>query len=208
VTDRRFLLPALLLALALSLFVLLGVVGGAQFPLDVDAIRHGGRWRLAHPQVEGVVILYTHLGSAPALLSMTAVGAAYLWWRRARRRAVALLLAVVGARIGIEVLKLVIDRARPGLDAHPVVVHSSSFPSGHAGNSMATFLSLALFVAPERWRPQAVAFAVTASLAMGSTRPLLGVHWPSDVLAGWIYGATFAMVALWWLRREGDRSAA
>lgn len=207
-TDRRLPHPALLLTLAISCFVLLGLIGGATFPLDVDAIRDASRWRLAHPQAEGVVISYTYLGGAPSLLTLTGLGTAWLWWRRERRRAAALLSAALGARIGIEVLKLMVDRARPGLDAHPVVTHSSSFPSGHAGNSMATFLALALFVAPDRWRRTAVAVAVTASLAMGGTRPLLGVHWPSDVLAGWIYGATFALMAWWWLRQETGRTAA
>jgi undecaprenyl-diphosphatase len=115
---------------------------------------------------------------------------------------------VLIGRIGIEVIKLVVDRARPSLEEHPVVVHSQSFPSGHAGNSMITFLALALFVAPERWRVPAVTVAVMAAIAMGATRPLLGVHWPSDVLAGWIYGAAVALVAWWWLRRRNARNGA
>ena len=208
VIARNRFLPALLLALATLAFLFLEWIGGATFPLDVAAIRASGQLRAAHPQVAGAIIFYTHLGSAYALLTVTAASALWLWWHKQRARAAALLTAVLGGRIGIEVIKLLVDRARPSLEAHPVVVHSQSFPSAHAGNSMLTFLALALFVAPERWRRLAVAVAVTASLAMGATRPLLGVHWPSDVLAGWIYGATAALLAWWWLSRRGDRSAA
>ncbi|UUR08037.1 phosphatase PAP2 family protein [Sphingomonas glaciei] len=206
--PRIRILPALLLAAATALFLLLEWIGGATYPLDLAAIRAAGPWREAHPQAAGILILYTHLGSAYALLTMTAAGASWLWWQGQRARAAALLVAVLGARIGVEIIKAVVDRARPSLEVHPVVVHSQSFPSGHAANSMATFLALALFVAPERWRRPAVATAVTASLAMGATRPLLGVHWPSDVLAGWILGAAAALLGWWWLSRRGERSAA
>lgn len=207
IARHRF-LPFVLLAVAIGVFLFLEWIGGSTYPLDVAAIREGALWRALHPQAEGLIILYTHLGSAPALLSMLALGAAWLWWRRERARAAALLAAVLGTRAGVEILKLVVDRARPSLDPHPVVVHSQSFPSGHASNSMATFLALALFMAPERWRRPAVAAAVTASLAMGTTRPVLGVHWPSDVLAGWIFGTTVTLLAWWWLNRRGERSAA
>jgi undecaprenyl-diphosphatase len=208
VIARHRFLPFMLLAVAIGVFLVLEWIGGSTYPLDVAAIREGALWRALHPQVEGLIILYTHLGSAPALLSMAALGAGWLWWRRERARAAALLGAVLGTRMGVEILKLVVDRARPSLDPHPVVVHSKSFPSGHASNSMATFLALALFVAPPSWRKPAVAAAVTASLVMGATRPLLGVHWPSDVLAGWIFGASVTLLAWWWLNRRDARSGA
>lgn len=197
-----------ILAAAIALFVMLGWIGGTTFAPDVATLRATGQWREVHPQAVGWLILYTHLGSAASLLIMMAAGALWLWWRGERRRATALLVAVLGARIGIEILKLLVDRPRPGLDAHPVLVYSQSFPSGHAGNSMATFLSLALLLPAERWRKPAVLAAVSASLAMGSTRPLLGVHWPSDVLAGWLYGTTAALLAWSWVRKRGARSGA
>jgi undecaprenyl-diphosphatase len=208
VIARHRFLPFMLLAAAIGVFLFLEWIGGSTYPLDVAAIREGALWRALHPQAEGLIILYTHLGSAPALLSMAALGAGWLWWRRERARAAALLGAVLGTRMGVEILKLVVDRARPSLDPHPVVVHSQSFPSGHASNSMATFLALALFVAPPSWRKPAVAAAVTASLVMGATRPLLGVHWPSDVLGGWIFGASVTLLAWWWLNRRDGRIGA
>lgn len=204
----RLAIPALLLFVAIAIFWLLEWIGGATYPLDVAAIRGGLGWRAAHPKLTDVLILYTQLGSSFALLGMAAAGALWLWLKRERQRVAFLFATIIGGRIGIEVIKFFVDRPRPSFDAHPVVVHSQSFPSGHAGNSMLTFLSLALFVAPERWRPAAVTVAVAASLLMGITRPLLGVHWPSDILAGWLYGATLSLVAWTWFRWRSEDSGA
>jgi membrane-associated phospholipid phosphatase len=199
--TSRFAL-AIAIAAALALICLLGLVGGMTYPLDVAAIRYFVGWRAANPQSTGAIILFTHLGSGIALLSMTAAAGAWLLWRRKMARALALAGAVIGARFGTELIKLFVNRPRPSLDEHPVVTFSHSFPSGHAGNSMATFLALALFAAPERWRGAAVALAIALSMAMGATRPMLGVHWPSDVLAGWIFGALVVSLAWWWLGRR------
>lgn len=207
-TDPRRLPGILLLSAAIAIFLLLEWIGGATAPLDIEAIRAAGPWRLAHPQATGLVILLTQLGGATALLALTAAGALWLWLRRERARAAALVATALAGRIGIELIKFFVDRPRPGLEAHPVVVHSQSFPSGHAGNSMVTFLALALFVAPERWRRPAVGIAVAASVAMGLTRPLLGVHWPSDVVAGWIYGLVVVTTAWWLFTRRAVRSGA
>ena len=87
------------------------------------------------------------------------------------------------------------DRSRPAFDLHPVATHSSSFPSGHAGNSMAVFLAIALIAVPRAHRRAAVIAALVATFLIGLTRPLLGVHWPSDVVAGWAVGAAIALAA-------------
>lgn len=208
VLARHRNLSALLILLAVAFIFMLEWIGGATYPLDLAAIRAAGPWRAEHPQAAAALIVYTHVGSAMALLPLTAAGAWWLWRRQQRARMAALLMAALGGRLGIELLKLVVDRARPSLEVHPVVVHSQSFPSGHAGNSMVTFLALAVFVAPERWRWPAVAVAILASLVMGATRPLLGVHWPSDVLAGWIYGVAVVLLAALWLRWRDGRSEA
>lgn len=186
-----------MLALAVLLLVLLGWAGGAAQPLDIGVIRDFAEWRANHPQGTGWTILLTHLGGAPALVSMTGLAALWLWWRGHRARAGLLLLTVLGGRLMIETLKLTVNRPRPSIDAHPVVVFSQSFPSGHAGNSMLTFLALALYLLPERLRGRGLAAAVAGSLAIGATRPILGVHWLSDVLAGWLFGAAFVSL-IWW----------
>jgi undecaprenyl-diphosphatase len=71
---------------------------------------------------------------------------------------------------------------------------------------MTTYLALAVFAAPERWRRPAVAAALVAALAIGATRPVLGVHWPSDVVGGWIYGLVVVTLA-WRLSRRQQSGA-
>lgn len=186
--------PIAYVSMASAVLLLLGSFGGAGQPLDLATIRFFADWRAAHPSATQGVILLTHLGGAPMLLSLAIAGASWLWWRGLRGRAAALMLTVLGGRLGVELVKLAVDRPRPALDLHPVAVFSQSFPSAHAGNSMITYLAIALFVAPERWRRAAVGGALLLALAIGATRAVLGVHWPSDVIAGWIFGA--ALVSL------------
>lgn len=189
--KKALLLP---IAAVITILLLLGWFGGEAQPVDHQVIRYFTDWRAANPQGTGAIILLTHLGGAPALLTMAGLGIGWLLWQGHRGRAALLAATVLGGRLGVELLKLLVDRSRPALDAHPVAVFSQSFPSGHAGNSMITYLALAVFAAPERWRQPAVVAAVLLALAIGATRPILGVHWPSDVLAGWTYGAV--LVAL------------
>jgi membrane-associated phospholipid phosphatase len=85
----------------------------------------------------------------------------------------------------------------------PTVTGDSSFPSGHSGNSMAVFAAIALIAVPRAWRRSALALAIAASIAIGLTRPYLGVHWPSDVVGGWALGLLAAGLAVAIGRRLG-----
>jgi undecaprenyl-diphosphatase len=199
--------PALLISsAAILLFLLLALLGGGGHALDVAVIRHFQTWRVSDSEATSAVILLTHAGGAPFLLTIAAIGSALLWWSGRVRRAVALAATVIGGRLGLELIKLIVDRPRPSFDAHPIEVFSQSFPSGHAGNSMTTYLALAVFAAPEHWRRPAVAAALVAALAIGATRPVLGVHWPSDVVGGWIYG--LVVVTMAWKLSRRQRSGA
>ena len=142
--------------------------------------------------------MLTQLGSAAGLSAILLLAGAMLAVARRWRDLVSLIGIVIGGRIAIELLKLAVDRPRPSFTPYPVEVHSLSFPSGHAGNSMITLLAIALIAAPPRWRGRAVALAIVASVAIGATRPLLGVHLPSDVVGGWAFGIGWvvALVAL------------
>jgi undecaprenyl-diphosphatase len=101
-------------------------------------------------------------------------------------------------------LKNWVARPRPQLVTHFDHFSSMSFPSGHALNSTLFYLTIALVLVPLLPQHQArckilrwnlYAFAIVASLATGISRVALGVHWPSDVLAGWVIAA--AWVGLW-----------
>jgi undecaprenyl-diphosphatase len=179
----------------LALILIAGIIGGSTLPFDNQAVAHAGLWRIGHPEPAGLLILVTHLGGSFVLVPLALIVAGWLWLSGARRDALLLLATTMSGRAMVEFLKLLIDRPRPSLDPYPVYVSSQSFPSGHAGNSMVTYLALALFALPERWRPQGLAAALALALAIGTTRPVLGVHWPTDVIGGWAFGILW--VLLW-----------
>lgn len=179
----------------LSLFAAAGWIGGIGFMPDVSAIRELQDWRTHSPQLTLAMIALTQLGSVYATLGSGLAASLWLGVRGDRTCAALLAAVVVGERLIVDGLKLLLDRARPAFDAHPVITHSSSFPSGHSANTMAVFLAIALIAVPERWRRQAVILALSLSALIGFSRPYLGVHWPSDVIGGWALGATIAILA-------------
>lgn len=100
-----------------------------------------------------------------------------------------------------QALKGYYDRPRPDIVKHLDVVHTASFPSGHALITTLAYLTLAAlvirFVDDWRARVYVVAVAVFIALIVGLSRIYLGVHWPTDVAAGWAIGAAWA--GLTWL---------
>jgi undecaprenyl-diphosphatase len=125
------------------------------------------------------------------------------------------LLASGAAGIGLsQGLKLVFGRDRPPLAFHAVHAVNASFPSGHAMLSAIVYLTLgaiaARFAASRRMKIYALGCGVAMTLLVGCSRVFLGVHWATDVLAGWCLGAGWA-IACWlvvslWLR-HGSRAA-
>jgi undecaprenyl-diphosphatase len=112
-------------------------------------------------------------------------------------------------------LKELFDRPRPDLVPHAVQVYTASFPSGHAMLSAVAYLTLGALLArvqaQRRVKAYLLGVSVLLAVLIGVSRVYLGVHWPTDVLAGWCVGAAWAMfcwtVALWLQRRgkvEGD----
>ena len=108
------------------------------------------------------------------------------------------LVAIIGlGRVLGELQKYWVARVRPDLEPHLVVVKTSSFPSGHAASSMIFYLAVALaLTARTRWQRPAAAGAILLSLAIGASRVMLGVHWPSDVIGGWAFGMLWVLMTL------------
>ena len=153
----------------------------------------------------------TALGSIAVLgVVVLVVGALFAAIGKARQ-ALIVVVASAGAIVWSEGLKAVFDRARPEAAFHAVEVVNSSFPSGHAMLSASVYLTLGAlasrFSGRLKIRVFALAAAIAVTLTVGLTRLFLGVHWPTDVLAGWCVGAAWAL-GCWlaeglWERRHG-----
>jgi undecaprenyl-diphosphatase len=152
----------------------------------------------------------TALGGVTVLGLATAAVVSYLALLGKRRAAVLVAASTTGGWVLSFLLKAVFDRPRPNLVPHETVVYSASFPSGHSMMSAVTYLTLAGLLAGLhagfRVKASVVGWALLLTLLTGFSRVYLGVHWPTDVLAGWCLGASWALlcwtVALW-LRQRG-----
>ncbi|MGE0725415.1 MAG: phosphatase PAP2 family protein [Alphaproteobacteria bacterium] len=150
----------------------------------------------------------TALGGHTLVVSIGITAAAYLAVLRRWRRAALVLATVAGAvALGIA-LKLGIGRERPDLVAPLVDVRSLSFPSGHALLAAVVYPTVGALLAsarPERKaRVFVMAVAILITVLVGLSRLYLGVHWPTDVIAGWLFGGAWA-AACWYIARFWGR---
>ncbi|WP_232283628.1 phosphatase PAP2 family protein [Sphingomonas sp. PAMC 26617] len=154
-------------------------------------------WKTA---LRAAMLDLTALGDNATLVIVVAMVSGFLML--ARQRQLALLLVAASATGGLltTALKLLFDRPRPDVVAHLASFGTASFPSGHAMNSAVIYLTLAglvaLAVPTLRLRVYILCCAVALTSAIGLSRLYLGVHWTTDVVAGWIAGSGWAV--LWW----------
>ncbi|WP_207062844.1 phosphatase PAP2 family protein [Motiliproteus sp. SC1-56] len=153
---------------------------------------------------------FTALGGMGVLTALTLAVIGYLLLVKKHRTALLVAAAVGGGMILSLLLKYGFDRPRPDLVPHESYVYTTSFPSGHSMMAAITYLTLAALLArvenQRRVKLYFIALAALLTIAVGISRVYMGVHWPSDVLAGWTAGATWAL-ACWqlgrWLQRRG-----
>lgn len=198
-------LPLVLAALVLGLAVLtlgLVVAGGHLQAFDrtlMLALRTGDNHDPLGPLwLEAGVVDLTGLGGTAVLTLMTAAAIGYLILSHRGRTAALVTAAILSGLAANMLLKALFARPRPDLVAHIVEVHSLSFPSSHAMMSALVYLTLGTLLArvqPTRGlRIYVMAVAIALALIVGVSRVYLGVHWPSDVLAGWCGGAAWALL--------------
>jgi len=177
----------LLLVLLVLIWAIALALGGPSAPFDLELLH-----RFHDPALVPAARLLTHMGNWQYLLPIALGVAGWMWWRGRKREAVLLLAIFLGAQLLIDLQKYAFDRARPDPSGRLVVAHFRAFPSGHAGNSMATLLGIALIAFGGRW--WAIVTAIALSAAIASTRLILAVHWPTDVVGGWAFGAFWALL--------------
>ena len=198
----------LVAAVALSFAAVLGVTIGAGELLGLAERPDGSTgfdrsitsWSVDHRAswLTTVARALSTIGSQKVLLPLVAVVAIVLIVRGARTPAGLLIVIWAGAIELYSLAKSVVDRPRPPMHLWLMSASSSAFPSGHATQSLSTFAALALVsaaVVPVARRPGLVLAAVVAA-GVGWSRVYLGVHWATDVLAGWLAAACWvALVA-------------
>ncbi|PBC05528.1 phosphatase PAP2 family protein [Mesorhizobium sp. WSM3860] len=198
------------LAIACGLWALVELMGVARgttpHALDTEillAFRHAGQpdSPVGPLWLQGAVRDITALGSTSVLVLITTAVIVYFLLMRRPTTALFVFVSVAGGQAASSLLKFEVDRPRPDLVSHLVNETSLSFPSGHAMLSAVTYLTLgslaARFLPNRRTKIFVLGLAVLITVLVGTSRVYLGVHWPSDVLAGWCAGFAWAMLC--WL---------
>jgi undecaprenyl-diphosphatase len=149
------------------------------------------------PHLNAAAIDLTALGSSTVLPLFVAIALLFLVVARDFRSSLQLLLTAAGAVLWTELLKRVLERDRPPPITRLVEVTGFSYPSGHSLAAASVYLTLALVatrhVPNSAARAISVALAAALALAIGASRAYLGVHYPSDILAGLSLGASWAL---------------
>lgn len=163
------------------------------------------RWIGHHqyPALQSVMLEITALGTGTVVAMIVFVAGMFLWLNRHRHSAVLLVVATLGGLVLDALLKIGFNRPRPQIFTWGTRVVSSSFPSGHAMSSIVVYGTVAYLAARLQQnfasRAATMIFAGVIIIAISSSRLYLGVHYPSDVLAGLIIGlawAAFCMAVL------------
>jgi undecaprenyl-diphosphatase len=211
------LIPILLLATSLWTFVSIAdeVVEGESHAFD-QAVLLAMRMPqdLADPRgplwLEELARDFTALGGTGILTFLILVVLGFLLLQRKIRVAGVMMVALGGGMLLSPALKLGFDRPRPDLVPHEVLVYSASFPSGHALHAAVVYLTLGALLARvqphRRLKGYVLSVSVVLMVLVGITRVYLGVHWPTDVLAGWAAGAAWAILCwliTFWLQQRG-----
>lgn len=167
---------------------------------------HGSRHETL---IDRTMLDITALGGGTTLTLVIVIAAGLLISLRRYVTAAVLVVQVIAGTSLVAAAKLFFDRTRPDVVPHLASFTNASFPSGHAANSAIVYLSIAVLLAtaaPTRpARGYIIAAAALLTMVIGFSRLYLGVHWPSDVIAGWAIGAGWALAVgllARWLRRH------
>ncbi len=216
--ERRLLAAILVTALSLLAFALVAraVMEGATRGFD-EALLLAFRSTsdrsdpLGPLWAEEMVRDVTALGGTAVLALVTLAVLGFLLMTGRRHAALFIAVAVVGGMLVSLGLKWGFARPRPDLVPHGTRIHTESFPSSHAMLSAVVYLTLGTLLArtQRRWRVRVYLLLLAAAITVGvgASRVYLGVHWPTDVLAGWALGAAWALLcwlAMLRLQRRGQ----
>lgn len=199
--SRLFLLlrdfKANLFLIALSIFIFTSLsflnLRGSLHPLDGAVLNAIYNWKNewgGTPKYNEFMRDITSLGGTAFVVLITAIVVCYLVLDEKKEKAVFLSLTVLTSSIVCGMLKSIFDLPRPDVFPHEMLVNSSTFPSGHTFTGSVAYLTIAFLISQFQVKSSVKFFvfsiAVLISFLIGISRMSLGVHWPSDVMAGWV----------------------
>src|SRR3954453_8690422 len=202
--------PLVLIVLAVSAASLWGFIATAD-AVSENETQDFDRWMLSAlrdpanpadpvgpPWVEEMARDVSALGGFTWITFATIVIAIYLWIDEKTRMALFLVVVTAGGALLSSLLKGIYARPRPELVPHLSQVFTSSFPSGHSMLAAVVYLTmgslLASVISNRLLKAYVLAVAIALTTAVGFSRIYLGVHYPTDVLAGWLAGVVWALL--------------
>lgn len=212
--PRRLTLAVLPAVLAVAAAAALSIGAAAAGPTAADAAALNESLEVRTPDLTAAAVVVTDVGSTVSMGVVAVLAGGWLLARRRLADAMFLLGAAAGGALVFRGLKLLIDRSRPPELSRLVAETNESLPSGHA--TMATVVVGALVALAWAGRTVAGRAAMVAAAALwvgsvGATRVYLGVHWFTDVVAGWLVGATWLAMCVivwsWWARHPAHRTS-
>jgi membrane-associated phospholipid phosphatase len=194
-------LPVVAFLQSVAMFAFLAQAYAAGYPIvQIDVRLADALHANLVPSATTALSAVTQLGSTPVLALFVATAAAYLVPRLRGREAVFLVVTLVGAQLLTWILKAIFERPRPSFDDPVATASWFSFPSGHALGSIAVYGALA-YVSARNIRSRRTRLAVLAGVGLlvaviGFSRLYLGVHYLTDVLAGYSAGMAWLLLAV------------
>ncbi|MBD6615267.1 phosphatase PAP2 family protein [Komarekiella sp. 'clone 1'] len=198
-----------IVGLAICLLILFVVAKLAEEVLETEAFAFDTSFLLwlhqfANPSLDNLMLFITNLGNPKTVVVVAAMTLGILWWRRYRIETYIFVLTCIGGLTLNTGLKLFFSKPRPQLWTLLISEKSFSFPSGHALGSMVMYGFIAYILAT--YYPQfsrlIYVLAVILIVAIGISRLYLGVHWPTDVIAGYGVGFLWLMICITMLKLQ------
>lgn len=164
--------------------------------LDLTVLRMFQKWH--HPVLNRFMVSITHLGDPIWLFCLVLIITGILIWRQKKLIVFTFIILTTGGVVLNFLLKTVFSRDRPNLDYYLIEADYYSFPSGHAMVSLICygFLGYLLIIYYRRWQTFIISTTTLLILAIGLSRLYLGVHWLTDVLAGYAAGIVWVLVCI------------